>query len=166
MWASLAIAWTAAIVLACATLVRSPELFTKGLGFGLGQFRTTLPLYPLAILAAGFIAELIPPDIAASWLGAEAGFKGILAASVVGGFIPGGPFISFPIALAFFKAGAGVPQAVALLTGWSVIAVHRVFVWEIPVTGVAFAVVRFTSSLILPPIAGVLAALIVALIGG
>ncbi|MBI4185019.1 MAG: hypothetical protein HY521_13595 [Proteobacteria bacterium] len=166
MLASLLVVWAAAAGLAAVVLVRSPEAFAKGLRFAFGHLRTILPIVPLAVLAAAFIAEMMPQDLASGWLGEGAGIKGILIASLIGGFIPGGPFVSFPIALAFIKAGAGLAQTVALLTAWSAIAVHRVFIWEVPVTGAGFAALRFASSLVLPPIAGVTAALLVALLGG
>ncbi|MFC7540518.1 hypothetical protein ACFQU2_14975 [Siccirubricoccus deserti] len=64
-----------------------------------------LPLLLVALPMAAFLAELIPPDVAAGWLGPESGLPGIAIASLAGGFIPGGPFVSFPLVLTFIKAG-------------------------------------------------------------
>ena len=116
-----------------------------------------LPLLLVAMPMAAFLSELIPPGIAGGWLGAESGLTGILIASLAGGLIPGGPFVSFPLVLSFLKAGAGVPQMVALITGWAILAFHRMIAWELPVLGARFALIRLLSSLTLPLLAGLLA---------
>lgn len=116
-----------------------------------------LPLLVAALPMAAFLAELIPPDIAAGWLGPESGLTGIVVASLAGGFIPGGPFVSFPLVLTFIKAGAGGPQMVALITGWAILGFHRVIAWELPVLGGRFVVIRLASAFLLPVLAGLLA---------
>lgn len=47
--------------------------------------------------------------------------------------------------------GAGLPQLVAFLTAWSVLALHRVLMYEAALMGWLFSVTRLTSSLILAP---------------
>ena len=115
------------------------------------------PMMLVAMPMATFLAELIPSDIASGWLGRESGVIGLLVASFAGGLIPGGPYASFPLVLTFLKAGAGPAQMVALITGWAVLAFHRVVMWEVPVLGVRFAVIRTLASLGLPLRAGLLA---------
>lgn len=136
----------------------------KGRGVGLRALRETrdnlgriMPMMLVAMPMATFLAELIPPDIAAGWLGPESGLAGLLVASVAGGLIPGGPYASFPLVLTFLKAGAGPAQMVALITGWAVLAFHRVVMWEIPVLGARFALIRTLASLGLPLLAGLIA---------
>jgi hypothetical protein len=75
--------------------------------------------------------------------------------------MPGGPFVTFPLVLAFSKAGAGVPQMAALITGWSIFAVHRIITWEYPVLGWRFVAMRMAAALPLPVVAGLLAELVV-----
>ena len=116
-----------------------------------------LPLLLVAMPMAAFLAELIPPDIASAWLGPESGLTGIVVASLAGGFIPGGPFVSFPLVLTFMKAGAGPAQMVALITGWAILGFHRVIAWEWPVLGARFVAIQLVSSILLPVLAGVLA---------
>lgn len=118
---------------------------------------------PLALVGAGFAGTLLPADLVAEWLGGASGWTGILIASIVGAFVPSGPIVSFPFALALAKAGVGVPQLVAFLTSWSLLSLHTLVAWEIPVLGVRFPAVRYICSLLLPPIAGVLAALMAGL---
>ncbi len=117
-----------------------------------------LPILAVAIPMAAFLAQLIPPDIAAAWLGPDSGITGILIATAVGGFIPGGPFVSFPLVLTFIKAGAGAPQMVALIAAWAILGFHRVLSWELPVLGPRFVALRLLSGAALPILAGLVAA--------
>jgi hypothetical protein len=49
---------------------------------------------------------------------------------------------------------------VTLLTAWSVFALHRMLIYELPLLGFEFSRVRLLSTLLLPPIAGFAAMLI------
>jgi hypothetical protein len=49
----------------------------------------------------------------------------------------------------------------ALITGWSIFAVHRIISWEYPLLGWRFVVLRLVAALPLPIMAGLLAELIV-----
>lgn len=121
---------------------------------------------PLAAATAGFVGILVPQHLIGEWIGAGSGWTGILIASLLGGLVPGGPVVSFPMAIAVSKAGAGVPQMIAFLTAWSVFAFHRVLTFEIPLMGGTFTAVRFLASLALPPLAGGLASLFTLSAGG
>ena len=159
IWTTL-ILWLIALILALLAYWRHDGSFERG---GRIAWRYTLVIGPrivMALLLAGILVALVPNAMIARWLGQETGLGGILLASLVGGLIPGGPIISFPIALALFKAGVGVPQLVAFLTGWSVFAIHRVIAFEIPFLGWRFAAVRFMVSFVLPPLSGLLAGLL------
>lgn len=123
-----------------------------------------LPRLVVAVLAAGFVAMLIPSGVVAEHIGPESGVSGVLIAMLVGGFIPSGPIVSFPLVVVLHEAGAGTPQLVALLTAWSCFALHRVMIYEIPLMGLRFGVTRLVSALPLPLIsAGITAALLAAL---
>jgi hypothetical protein len=49
---------------------------------------------------------------------------------------------------------------IAFVTAWSVFAFHRIVMYEIPIMGARFAMLRLLSSLVLPPLAGTLALII------
>ncbi|MBR0680750.1 hypothetical protein GXW74_09645 [Roseomonas eburnea] len=119
-----------------------------------------LPLFAVALPMAAFLAELVPADAASAWIGPESGLSGIAVGAVAGGFMPGGPFVTFPLVIAFAKAGAGVPQMTALVTGWAIYGIHRIITWEYPVLGWRFVALRMLAGLPLPILAGVLAELI------
>lgn len=158
---SVVLLWGTAGVLGLFVLRRPGRQMDKALRYAGGQALAVLPRIPIAVIAAGFLAELLPQEIISTWIGGDSGFRGILIASAVGAFIPSGPIISFPVAIALLHLGAGVPQLVAFLTAWSVFAMHRLLMWEIPLLGAGFAAKRLTASLVLPPIAAVVAWLIV-----
>ncbi len=125
---------------------------------GWRELRPLLVRLPVALLAAGFLAALIPERWMLMLLGDASGIVGILLASLLGAVLPGGPIVTFPLAMALASAGVGTPQLVALLTAWSVLALHRVMAFEIPMIGWAFVWRRLAVSLVLAPLAGLLAA--------
>lgn len=153
--------WLVALVALGFCLRRGPGMVRR-VGTETGQsLLKILPLFAVALPMAAFLAELMPADAAVAWIGPESGPIGVVVASVAGGFMPGGPFVTFPLVLAFAKAGAGVPQMTALITGWSIFAVHRIISWEYPLLGWRFVVLRLVAALPLPIMAGLLAELIV-----
>lgn len=160
MLLSAIILWGTAAVLAVLVLRRPGRKMNEALRYAGAQAVAVLPRIPIAIIAAGFLAELLPQETIGTWIGSGSGFKGILIASAVGAVIPSGPIISFPVAIALLHLGAGMPQLVAFLTAWSVFAMHRLLMWELPLLGPGFAAKRLTASLVLPPIAAMVAWLI------
>jgi len=125
----------------------------------------TLPRIVVAVLTAGFAGQLIPGGMVANHIGPDSGFTGVLIAMLVGGFIPGGPILSFPLVVVLYEAGAGQVQLITLLTAWSVFAMHRVVIYEIPMMGWRFSMVRLVSSLPLPLIAAGMTSLLLRVFG-
>lgn len=128
------------------------------------RFVAILPRMIAAILTAGFVGELIPSGLVAEQIGPGSGIAGVLIATVTGGFIPGGPIISFPLVVVLYDSGAGLTQLVALLTAWSVFAFHRIAIYEAPLMGWRFTALRLVSSLPLPFVAAAIAAAILSLL--
>jgi len=127
-----------------------------GLKTALNLTGTTLPLLIFAFIVAGMVQALVSPELISNWVGAESGWRGIFIGTVVGGFAPGGPYVSLPIAAGLLKSGAGVGTMVAFMTGWSLWAVSRLPM-EVGILGWNFALVRFVSTFFFPPIAGFIA---------
>ena len=111
------------------------------------------PLLIFAIAVAGLIQVLIPTKTIAKWLGREAGLRGIVIGAVLGGLMPGGPFVSLPIAAALLRAGAGIGTMVAFLTGWSILAVTRLPL-EVGLMGWKFTAIRLSVSFFFPSLPG------------
>jgi Predicted permeases len=121
------------------------------------QFAMLLPRMIMALFAAGFIATLIPSAFISKYLGPESGFLGIFIGAAAGLTVPAGPVIAFPIAAVFAKSGASDAALVAFITSWSVFAMHRILIYEIPMLGTGFLRVRIVSAIITPFLAGALA---------
>ena len=130
---------------------------------GLKQARTILiqiaPLLDFAFIVAGMIQVLVPTETISKYVGTGSGFAGILIGAFIGGLMPGGPFISLPIAAGLLVAGAGTGTMVAFMTGWSVWAVSRLPI-EFGIMGWKFTAIRLASSFFFPILAGLLANLI------
>ncbi len=134
-------------------------------GIALDTILLVLPKLVLALITASLLSEVLPRGPILAAIGPNTGFLGILLAGVIGGILPGGPVTSFPIALFVLQIGAGVPQVVALLTGWSCFAFHRILAYEIPMIGVRYALLRLMSVAVVPVMAGLLAELLLFLLG-
>jgi uncharacterized membrane protein YraQ (UPF0718 family) len=127
-----------------------------GLKAGLSMTWQIIPLLVFAFVVAGMVQVLLPRELLNQWVGAESGFRGIIVGSIAGGLSPGGPYVSLPIAAGFLQAGAGVGTMVAYLTGWSLYAVGRLPM-EVGILGWKLTVARLLSTLIFPPLAGLIA---------
>jgi uncharacterized membrane protein YraQ (UPF0718 family) len=114
------------------------------------------PLIALGMMLGGLARELADPKRIAPILGAQSGWSGLFLATALGAVTPGGPFAAFPIVYALFIAGADVGAVIAYVTAWSVIGVHRIIIWELPLLGHEFVIVRVLTSLPLPILAGAL----------
>ena len=152
--------WSLALALGVLAYMRPGRLHIEGLKTAGKQAVTMLPRIVVALLISGFFSVLVPTELVSSWLGKTSGLKGIVIGSLVGGFTPGGPVTSFPIVVVLFKTGAGIPPLIAFLTAWSVFAFHRIIAYEIPMIGARFAALRLLCSIVLPPLAGILAAIV------
>ncbi len=115
-----------------------------------------IPLLIFAFIIAGMLQVLLPPEMISKWVGGESGLRGILLGTAIGGFMPGGPYISLPIAAGLLRVGASVGTMVALLTAWSLVAVLRLPM-EIGIMGWKFTLIRLACTFFFPPIAGLIA---------
>ena len=144
------------IILGAYAYSRGDDSFRKGLTRGLEQFIIIVPRMICALIAAEFLAMLIPTEFISQFLGNDAGMVAILIGSLTGLMVPSGPVISFSIAATFATAGASIPAVIAFLTAWSIFSAHRVLIYEIPLLGVSFLRIRLLAVLILPVLSGVL----------
>ncbi|WP_375258465.1 hypothetical protein [Citreimonas sp.] len=121
------------------------------------QFAKLVPRMLCALVAAGFIAQLIPKQAIAALLGDEAGLLALPVAAATGLIVPAGPVIAFAIAAVFAKAGASSPALITFVTSWSLYAAHRMLIYEVPLVGGSFLRLRALSVLVLPFLAGIFA---------
>lgn len=124
------------------------------------QFAMLFPRMLCALIAAGFIAQLLPKEYIASFLGKDAGLFAIPIAAATGLLIPAGPVIAFAIAAVLAKSGASSVALVTFITSWSIYAAHRILIYEIPLLGPSFLRLRAASALAVPFLAGAIAFLV------
>jgi uncharacterized membrane protein YraQ (UPF0718 family) len=141
---------------------RHPEAHASARAGAREQLRMLAPRLPFALLAAELIGRQLPREQVLAWLGEGAGLTGVAIASVLGAFLPGGPMVAFPLAIALARAGAAQPVLVALITAWALMAVNRTLLFEVPLMGPGFTLKRLLASVLLAPMAGVIASLIAA----
>lgn len=148
---------TAALGAACYVYL-GPAVFQEAAIEGAELFTFVLPRFVCGIFIAGFMLALVPRDFVARWLGGRSGFKGLLMATLAGMLTPGGPMMAWPVVIALYRAGAHQGPLVAYVTAWSVLGIHRTIIWELPLMGPRFTLIKTLSSILLPLLAGFIAA--------
>lgn len=138
-------------------LLRGPASFLHGLEVAWSLFLTVLPSLGAGVLLAGFLQGLLPRDLVTRRMGAESGLAGLGLATLAGFLTPGGPMASFPMVLVLAVAGADRGALIAYISAWALLGFQRTLVWEIPVLGADFAMLRLLVCLPLPLLAGLLA---------
>ena len=133
------------------------DLLRRGLADGAMLLYRYALLIVVSFLAAGLASAVLPEQWMARNLGAESGLRGILLAAAAGIVTPAGPFVSIPVAAVMLKSGAGAGPVVSFLAGWALLALHRFIAWEVPMLGWRFALLRYSTCVVLPPIAGLIA---------
>lgn len=119
-----------------------------------------LPLLLLGFIIAGLAQVLIPRELITRWLGADAGIKGVMIGCVVGGLVPGSPYATFPLVAALYRGGASMGAVVGFVSAWALWSVSRLPV-EMALIDPKPALVRYATTFIVPPIAGLLAEAVV-----
>jgi uncharacterized membrane protein YraQ (UPF0718 family) len=134
-----------------------PTLVREGLVGGGSLLLRFALVIAVSFLAAGFAEVLVPREWVEGALGEESGLRGIVLAAAAGIVTPSGPFVSMPIAAVLLRSGAAAGPVVAFVTGWALLALHRLVAWEIPILGARFALFRYAVCIVLPVLAGLIA---------
>jgi uncharacterized membrane protein YraQ (UPF0718 family) len=109
-----------------------------------------------AFVLAGLIQVMISKETVTRWLGEESGWRGFLIGGVAGALIPGGPYVYYPIAVAFLRGGATIGTIVTFVVAKNLWTLSRLPI-EVALLGVHVTWVRYLVTLLFPPLAGVLA---------
>ncbi len=137
--------------------LQGPDSFLEALAGAGGILLAILPAMVAGLLLAASLKQLIPPGALAAWMGAESGWRGLFVASVAGMATPGGPMAAFPLVLVLAQAGADRGALICFIVSWALNGLQRVLVWEVPLLGVDFALLRFLCGLPLGVLAGLAA---------
>ena len=146
------------VVLSGIALLRGgTPLLGEALGGGTKLFVRFGAVILLSFLVAGLAEALLPREWVSSALGEDSGWRGLFLASVAGAITPAGPFVSMPIAAGLLRSGAAPAAVITFLSSWSLLAIHRLFAWEVPILGASFAFTRWALCLLLPVLVGAVA---------
>ena len=151
--------WLVVAGLALFAAMRGRVLLNDGAREGTIEFIMLLPRIAIGVVGSGYIAEVLPHELIAPWLGPDSGLLGVTIATLGGALTPGGPVVGFSIGAAALKSGAGAPQVIAYSTAWALYAIHRLVMWEMPMMPARIVWLRAVVSLPLPFIAALLAIL-------
>jgi uncharacterized membrane protein YraQ (UPF0718 family) len=113
----------------------------------------------LAFIIVGFVSILSPEDLVRTWIGPNTGLLGILLAELIGMFLPGGPYVVFPLIAILFEAGAGFAPVITLITSWATQSFLTIS-FELPFMGWRFTIIRWGMGLVIPLTAGIVAILL------
>ena len=149
--------WLVVGVLAFLAAARGRVLLNQGARDGVMEFLLLLPRIGVGVVGSGYVAEILPRELIAPWLGPESGLLGVTLATLGGALTPGGPVVGFSIGAAALKSGAGAPQVIAYSTAWALYAIHRLVIWEVPMMPARIVGLRAMVSLPLPFLAAGLA---------
>jgi uncharacterized membrane protein YraQ (UPF0718 family) len=153
----------AAAILLAAAFWRGLDLAAAGLSAAARTLWRNLPMLLLSFIIAGLAQVLIPRELISTWLGAQAGLKGVLIGCVAGGLVPGAPYAVFPLVAALYQGGAGLGSVVGFVSAWSLWSIARLPV-EMALIDPRAALVRYAITFVVPPVAGVLADIVARLL--
>jgi hypothetical protein len=142
--------WALVIILMAIAATRGWPLLLSCAREGVLDYLRLIPRIFIGVVGSGYLAEILPQDVVAQWLGPESGAAGVALAVLGGAFTPGGPVVGFSIGAAALKGGAGAPQVIAYVTAWALFALQRLFMWEMPVMPARLVWLRVGASLPLP----------------
>jgi uncharacterized membrane protein YraQ (UPF0718 family) len=156
--ASLVVIFLIALTAGFATWqLRGAEAFMTALWHAWDLFLFIVPSLVAGLLLAAALRQLLSPDALARLMGAESGIFGLFIATLVGTLSPGGPMAAFPLVLVLAGAGADRGALVAFILAWSLNGFQKLLVYEAPLLGLDFALLRTLITFPMPMIAGWLA---------
>ncbi|MEM9426900.1 MAG: hypothetical protein AAGA06_09370 [Pseudomonadota bacterium] len=123
----------------------------------LGFLAILTPKILCGFFVAASIPILVPREALTRWLGRESGLRGLLAASIAGALVPGGPMMIFPLAASLLASGATVAVVISFVTAWSLYGLNRTIIWEMSFLHIDFVLLRVALCLPFPVLAGWLA---------
>ncbi len=138
---------------------------TSALARGVDLMLSVLPQLAAGLTIGAFIQVLVRKEMFAGRLGQGRALTGMAVAALAGALTPSGPFVSFPMTLVLWRAGADAGLVIAYITGWALIGLERAVVWELPLMGPEFTALRYVAGLPGPIVAGLLARQIAARTG-
>ena len=137
--------------------VLGPEAFFSAVERDRELLADLVPRVTAAQIVGGMLWVLLPRKRVSDFLNRNKGRRGLVIATLAGAITPGGPASAFPFLLILASSGADRGLLVTYITSWALLGVQRIIVWDIPLMGIDFSLLRFIVGLPLPIIAGMVA---------
>lgn len=151
----------ATLIAGAAVAWRSGTLYMLETAAGaFGFLVVLLPKIIAGVFLAATIPVLIPRERVAAWIGRESGIRGLMAATLAGALLPGGPSMAYPMTASLMVSGADIGASLAFVTGWSLFNLNRTLIWELSFLPPEFVGIRVLASLLLPLAVGGVARMI------
>ncbi|MDI6643242.1 MAG: hypothetical protein QMD95_04235 [Candidatus Hodarchaeaceae archaeon] len=94
-----------------------PKVAEKSARDSLGALGNLAVYIVAALFIAGAVINLLPSKTIAAFLGEQAGLMAVLVGVGIGCILPACPFITYPIVMGVYAAGAGLPGVMGMLFG-------------------------------------------------
>jgi uncharacterized membrane protein YraQ (UPF0718 family) len=117
----------------------------------------TIPTVILGLCVAGLVRVMLPTERVTALIGTESGYRGLLIGMVAGCLTPGGPSTACALILAMGLSGGDRGALIAFFSGFAMLNIQRLLLWELPFMGEEFVLIRFLICLPLPIVAGLVA---------
>ncbi|MBU0994637.1 MAG: permease [Proteobacteria bacterium] len=115
-----------------------------------------IPMIVIGFLITWPVKKFISNDMITKRLGSEVGWRGIATACLAGAFFPGGPYLYYPLAGILLQSGAGLGVLVSFVAAKNLWSLARLPL-EFGFMGYHLTLIRFSLTLVLPPIMGIIA---------
>ncbi len=112
------------------------------------SFLRILPLVLMIIVIVGLFSSFIPPSEIMKFIGAQAGWSGILAIAALGAVLHIPALVSYPLAAALLQSGATIAPVAAFITTLTMVGVITMPL-EIKELGIRLTLLRNVLSFIL-----------------
>lgn len=153
--------WAFAVIAAATGAVvyyfQGPDRFYSTGYDSLASALGMMPRILAALTMAGMIWVLLPRETLSRFIGRSTGLMGLVFATIAGVITLGGPSSAFPLLAVLAAAGADRGILIAFITSWATLGLQRTIMWDLPLMGPEFTMVRILASLPLPIIAGLIA---------
>lgn len=137
--------------------LKGEEVFFEALAADVQMVLYTVPRVMAAIGVAATLWVLIPREKISALIGRNSGFLGLMLATVGGAITPGGPTSAFSLLAMLGALGADRGMMITYISAWATLGLQRILVWDVPMMGMDFSLLRFVATLPLPILAGLLA---------
>jgi uncharacterized membrane protein YraQ (UPF0718 family) len=131
------------------------QMVFQGLKYSAKTFIVILPLLLFAFGITGLLQGMLKKETIKNLLGREAGIKGIMLGAVAGAIMPGGPYVFYPIAVAFLMGGADIGSLIAFVAAKNLWTVTRIPM-EVALVGWHVFIARYIVTFAFPPLMGFL----------